>query len=277
MKIDAHQHFWQYNPGEYDWMSDEMHGIKRDFMPADLLPLLHAVGFDGTVAVQARQHIAETNWLLSLAEEHDIIKGVVGWIDMLADDVDQVLASLSQNKYLVGVRHVLHDEPDDYFMLRPAFKRGIAALEKYNLTYDLLIFPRHIPIAVELVRSFPKQRFVVDHIAKPPIKSHLSNSWSSDLKVLAHFPNVFCKLSGMVTEADWNLWRKDDFSFYLAVVLDAFGTDRVMIGSDWPVCTLAARYEDTMHIVSDFISRLDLETRNKILGGNCMRFYNIQY
>ena len=211
MLIDAHQHFWHYNPKEYGWISDRMEKLKRDFLPADLIPELQAMKFEGTIAVQARQSLEETRWLLTLADENNFIKGVVGWVDLCSEEAEDQLKEFSANSKFVGVRHVVHDEPDDRFMARKDFRRGISSLQKYSLTYDLLIFPKHLPLAMELVKEFPDQPFVLDHIAKPDIKGQRREPWASGIRKLAQLPNVYCKLSGMVTEADWKSWKKDDF------------------------------------------------------------------
>lgn len=256
-------------------MTDEMPDLKRDFMPGDLSPLLGQIGFDGCVSVQARQSIEETDWLLELAEENNFIKGVVGWVDLRSPHVHQVLSGYSNRGKLVGVRHVVHDEADDNFMLQPAFQNGIAALKEFNLTYDLLLFPKHLPVALQLVEKFPEQSFVLDHIAKPFISRREFSPWREDLKELARNPNVFCKLSGMVTEAKWNNWKEDDFMPYLDIVTESFGTSRIMIGSDWPVCTLSGGYSATMNIVKNYASRFPTEICEGILGGNCIRFYKL--
>ena len=216
------------------------------------LPLLAKIHFDGTIAVQARQMVEETEWLLQLADWHDFIKGVVGWVDLRSPAIATQLERFSKHPKLVGVRHVVHDEPDDQFMLFPDFRRGIARLQEFHLTYDLLLFPRHLPVAVKLVGEFPDQPFVLDHIAKPAIREGQISPWKEHLQALAEFPNVFCKLSGMVTEAKWQQWRPEDFQCYLDIVVEAFGVERVMIGSDWPVCTLSGDYESTMRIVMDY-------------------------
>jgi L-fuconolactonase len=273
MLIDAHQHFWHYNPKEYGWISDRMEKLKRDFLPADLIPELQAMKFEGTIAVQARQSLEETRWLLTLADENNFIKGVVGWVDLCSEEAEDQLKEFSANSKFVGVRHVVHDEPDDRFMARKDFRRGISFLQKYSLTYDLLIFPKHLPLAMELVKEFPDQPFVLDHIAKPDIKGQRREPWASGIRKLAQLPNVYCKLSGMVTEADWKSWKKDDFRFYLHTVLDCFGPDRLMTGSDWPVCTLGGSYQVILAIVTDFLKEFDLTDRQKILGANCLNFY----
>ena len=275
MRIDSHQHFWQYSPVEHTWMSDEMAALKRDFLPKDLKPLLATTGFHGSVAVQARQSLEETRWLLELADRHEFIRAVVGWVDLRAEDLPQQLETFARHPKLVGVRHVIHDEPDDEFMLRPEFRRGISRLREFDLTYDLLLFAKHLPAAVRLVEEFPDQPFVLDHIAKPRIGERLLSPWRDDVEALAAWPNVHCKLSGMVTEANWKQWRPEDFHAYLDVVFEAFGADRLMIGSDWPVCTLSGDYRSTMQIVIDYLRRFPAEAQEGVLGGNCARFYGI--
>lgn len=276
MRIDAHQHFWQYDPRQHVWMTDSMDVLRRDYLPPELVPLLTSIGFDGAIAVQARQMIEETRWLLKLADEHDFIRGVVGWVDLRSPSVREQLEEHAAHPKLFGVRHVVHDEPDDGFMLLPAFRRGIAELRRFGLTYDLLLFPRHLPVAVKLVEEFPDQPFVLDHIAKPEIREGRISPWREDLEALARFGNVSCKLSGMVTEAAWKGWRAEDFRCYMDIVLQAFGTDRVMIGSDWPVCTLSGEYARVMAVVMDYAEQFGAEVREGILGGNCARFYGIQ-
>jgi len=275
VRIDSHQHFWRYNPAHQVWMTDAMAVLRRDYLPPELQPLLQASGCDGTIAVQARQMGAETEWLLQLADEYEFIRGVVGWVDLRSPALPEQLAKFAQHPRLVGVRHVVHDEPDDNFMLLPDFRRGIERLRDFDLTYDLLLFPKHLPVAVKLVAEFPEQTFVLDHIAKPAIREHRISPWREDLRRLADFPNVFCKLSGMVTETHWKQWRPEDFHAYLEIVVEAFGTQRLMIGSDWPVCTLSGDYASTMRIVTDYIHQLPAEVRAGILGGNCARCYGI--
>jgi L-fuconolactonase len=276
MRLDAHQHFWHYSPTEYTWMTDKMEVLKHDFLPHDLKPLLTGLGFDGCIAVQARQNLEETRWLLDLAEQHAFIKGVVGWVDLRSDRLSAQLERFASHPKLVGVRHVVHDEADDNFMLRADFRRGIAQLLDFNLTYDLLLFPRHLPVAVQLVNEFPQQRFVLDHIAKPNIAVGLISPWQENLQILADSPNVFCKLSGMVTEAKWNQWRPTDFHQYLDIVVEAFGSPRLMIGSDWPVCTLSGEYDAVMKIALNYVEQLPAPAQAEILGDNCARFYQIE-
>jgi len=276
MRIDAHQHFWQYRPETHAWISDAMPQLKRDFLPADLQPLLGAAGFDGCVAVQAQQNVAETEWLLQLADQHPFIRGVVGWVDLCGPHVADGLRRLAVHPRLRGVRHVVQDEPDDRFMLRPEFLRGIAALTPLGLTYDILIYARQLPAAIELVQRFPQQRFVLDHVGKPEIRDRHLDPWRDNITALAALPNVSCKLSGMVTEADWQQWKPSDFTAYLDIVLARFGAQRLMIGSDWPVCTLAGTYEDVMAVVTDYVGFLSPSEREAVRGGNAVRFYTLR-
>ena len=275
MRIDAHQHFWKYSAAEYEWIGDDMPELKRNFLPRDLKPLLASEGFDGSIAVQARQSLEETRWLLELAEQNDFVKGVVGWVDLCSTELPAQLERFAGHPKLVGVRHILQGEPDDEFMLRPEFRKGIARLAGYGLTYDLLLYPRHLPAAVKLVREFPKQPFVLDHVAKPGIADGVLEPWARDIRELARFGNVCCKVSGMVTEARWKQWRAEDFRPYLDVVFEAFGPERVMIGSDWPVCTVSASYAETIGMVKEYIRQFSDEQQEAILGGNCAAFYGV--
>jgi L-fuconolactonase len=276
MRLDAHQHFWQYSPVKYGWINDKMAILKRDYLPQDLKPLLAEEGFDGSIAVQARHDLEETRSLLKLAEQNDIVKGVVGWVDLCSPELSAQLNEFAPHPKLVGARHIVQDEPDDEFMLRPEFRRGIARLREVGLAYDLLIYSRHLPQAVKLVHDFPEQPFVLDHIAKPLIGEGRIEPWNRDIRDLAQFENVWCKVSGMVTEARWSEWRPEDFRPYLDVVFEAFGPERLMIGSDWPVCTLSASYRATMGLVKEYIGQLGAEEQERILGGNCARFYGLE-
>jgi len=276
MRIDAHQHFWKYNQAEYSWITDSMKVLRKDFLPADLLPLLKQSGFDGSIAVQARQSLEETRWLLNLSRENDFIKGVVGWIDLCSDEAESQIAGFAVDPKLVGVRHVLQDEPDDKFMLKDSFLRGIRLLKEFDLVYELLIYPKHLPFAVQMVKEFPDQKFVLDHIAKPLISDKILSPWKGGIQQLALQPNVSCKLSGMVTEASWKGWSKSDFVPYLDVIFDAFGPSRLMIGSDWPVCTLASGYKDTLQIVIDYINPVSPADLELILGRNAERIYTLK-
>ncbi len=276
MKIDSHQHYWHFNTQDYGWMGENMSKIKRDFLPPDLFPELQNIGFDGSIAVQARQNLNETNWLLKLSDEYPHIKGVVGWLDLQSADVENDIQTFAKHARAVGVRHVIHDEEDIDFMLRPEFIRGVKYLEKYNLTYDILIFPKHLPNTIQFVKQFSeKQTFVVDHIAKPFIKNGVLSPWKEQITELAKFPNVYCKLSGMVTEADWQSWKSEDIKPYLDVIFEAFGTERVMIGSDWPVCLVAGKYQQVMNVVIDYISNFSEADKAKVLGGNAVKAYKI--
>jgi L-fuconolactonase len=275
MRIDSHQHFWNYQPEQYPWIRPEW-PIRRSFLPEDLAVELTAAGFDGSVAVQARQSLEESGWLLELADRSEFIKGVVGWVDLRAPDVAGALERLAAHPKFAGVRHVLQDEPDDNYMLDRRFQAGIAQLRKFNLTYDLLIFPRQLPAAIDLVAAHPGQRFVLDHIAKPAIKEGLLEPWRGRLRKLAALPNVCCKVSGMITEADWQGWQPAQFRPYLEVVFEAFGADRVLFGSDWPVALLAGTYRSAFELARDYVLPLGAEAQAKFFGGNAARFYNLK-
>lgn len=276
MKIDAHQHFWRYTPQEYGWISPDMAVLRRDHLPVDLSPLLEEAGIAGTVAVQARQTLEETRWLLKLADQDSLIKGVVGWVDLCSPALCQQLERFVLHPRFRGVRHVLQDEPDDQFMLREDFLRGLSRLAGHHLRYDLLIFPRHLPLACQLVEKFPDQPFVLDHIAKPFIKDGGLSPWDEDIRRLAGYPNVWCKVSGMVTEADWREWRPLDFRPYLDVVFEAFGPQRIMFGSDWPVCTLAGTYADVAGILSDYTQGLSVDEQALVWGITARNFYGLE-
>jgi L-fuconolactonase len=276
MNIDSHQHFWRYSPRTHGWIDDSMRALKRDFLPRDLKPLLDLSGFDGSIAVQAALDVKETEWLLELTDEHDWIRGVVGWVDLCSDTTAAELERLSQHDKLVGIRHIVQSEPDPEFMLRDDFQRGIALLAKHDLVYDILVYHHQLPAAIELAARFPEQSFVLDHLGKPPIRSAKSGQradWAAHVRELAQHTNVSCKLSGLVTEADWSQWKKPDFDFYLEVCENAFGPRRLMIGSDWPVCTLAGDYTRVIEIVAERIAILSHETRDAIMGGNAERIY----
>jgi L-fuconolactonase len=275
MRIDSHQHFWKYNPAEYPWITPGS-AIQRDFLPADLAPELAAHKLDGCVAVQARQTAGETRWLLELAERASIIKAVVGWVDLRSPKLEEQLAELSQHEKLAGVRHVVQEEPDDRFMLREDFRRGIGLLHPFGLTYDLLVYPKQLPAAIEVVREFPEQAFVLDHLAKPLIKDGTLSPWREQIRELAASPNVFCKVSGMVTEARWHAWNPADFRPYLDAAFEAFGPDRLMYGSDWPVALLSASYAELFAIVRDYVATLGSDVEAKFFGQNATRFYHLK-
>lgn len=275
IRIDAHQHFWRYDAAEYGWIDGSMAGLRRDFLPDDLRPEMARAGVDACVAVQARQTIEETRFLLQLADANPFIAGVVGWVDLQADDVRAQLARVAEHPRLVGVRHIVQSEPDERFLLRPALLRGIAALREFDLTYDILIYPRHLPAAIEFVAKFDRQPFVLDHLAKPDIRGRALDGWARDLRRLADAPHVHCKVSGLVTEADWHRWQPEDIHPYLDVAFDCFGAARLIVGSDWPVCTVAGDYSRTMAVVIDYLARRPAEERDAVLGGNARRFYGL--
>lgn len=274
MKLDSHQHFWSYDAAQYPWIPAGS-ALHRDWLPNDLAPLLSAAGLDGCIAVQARQIVEESRWLLTLADHAPIIKGVVGWVDLRSERVEEQLAELAPNKKFRGVRHVVQDEPDDRFMLGADFLRGIGKLKAFGMTYDILIFPKQLPAAIELVAKFPAQPFVLDHIAKPLIKDGTLEPWSAQIRELAKAPNLTCKVSGMVTEAKHGAWKADDFRPYLDVVFEAFGPERLMYGSDWPVCLLSGSYAQTFGLVDDYTRALSAAQRDAFFGGNAARFYGV--
>lgn len=276
MMIDAHHHLWKYNSHDYGWMDSSMSLLQRDYLPDDLESELKLSGVRGTVVVQARQSMEETRWLLELADQYSFIQGVVGWFDLRSPSLKKELDKLAAHPKLVGVRHVIHDEEDDDFMLRSDFMRGIAQLEAYDLSYDLLLFPRHLERALKLVKTFPRQRFVLDHLGKPLIKKGLLEPWRCEIARLAAHPNVWCKLSGMVTEADHKQWQYKDLKPYMEVVLESFGPEWIMLGSDWPVCRLAAEYSEVMKIVKVFIKDLNPIDQEKILYQNAIDCYQLK-
>ncbi|MBV7531242.1 amidohydrolase [Chitinophaga sp. sic0106] len=275
MIIDAHQHFWKYDPVKDAWIDDTMEVIRKDFFPEQLLPMLQAHHFHGCVAVQADQSEKETAFLLDLANKHDFIKGVVGWVDLCSPDIEARLAHYAQFPRLKGFRHIVQGEPDPMFLLRDDFCRGILALAQYDFTYDILVYPKQLPAVVEFVKKFPNQRLVIDHLAKPDFKSGDIETWAAQMREIAASPNVYCKVSGLVTEADWENWHPDHFQPFLEVVLEAFGCDRLMFGSDWPVCLLAADYDTVKLIVTNYISKLTPAEQQKIMGGNAIAFYHL--
>ncbi len=274
MIIDAHQHFWKYDPVRDSWITDDMDVIKRDFLSEDLLPELRANGVDGCVAVQADQSEDETHFLLDLAGKTTFVKGVVGWVDLRGDDLTEKLLYFRKFKLLKGFRHVVQGEPAG-FLLDKVFINGVNQLAKHGFTYDLLIYHHQLKEALAFVASVPDTKIVIDHIAKPSIVSGEKTQWELNMAAMATFPNIFCKLSGMVTEASWRDWKRDDFYPYLDEVLEAFGPKRLMYGSDWPVCLVAASYKEQFDIVRDYISRLSEAEQRQILGGNAVAFYKL--
>ena len=276
MNIDTHQHFWRYRRDEYPWIGQGMDALRRDYLPDEFERLMRPAGFEGSLAVQARQVPEETDWLLELANAHPFIKGVVGWVDLCSAHVAQQLERYARHPVLRGVRHVLHDETDDFFMMRKDFLTGISVLSGFGLVYELLVFPRHLSVASRLVGMLPGQVFVLDHIGKPPIREACLEPWATGIRKLASCPNVFCKVSGMVTEADWKSWKQEELAPYLDVIFDAFGTYRLMAGSDWPVCTLAAPYDRVMRLVKEYMQGYREEEREMVLGGNACQVYRLQ-
>lgn len=275
-RIDAHQHFWRYDPWRDAWISEAMAVLRRDFLPADLAPLLAANLVDACVAVQADQSEAETQFLLDLARDHSFIRGVVGWVDLRSPQVAERLAHFASDRHFRGVRHLVQGEPNNEFLLQEDVVRGIRALTPLGLTYDLLLVPRQLRAATRLAAMLPDQRFVLDHIAKPLIKDGVLEPWASDLGALAMQPNVWCKLSGLITEADWASWKPTQLRQYLDVVVESFGVDRLMWGSDWPVCLLAGSYEEVREVIAEYLVRFSVDERTAIFGGNATTFYGLE-
>lgn len=274
MIIDAHQHFWVYQKESHGWIDDSMQKIQRDFLPEHLLPLLENAGIDACIAVQADQTNEETEFLVNLATKNSWIKAVIGWVDLKSDKIEEELISWKKYPVLKGFRHILQAEEAN-FMLSAEFKKGIAALQKMNYCYEILIYPHQLQAALLLVKEFPEMRFVVDHIAKPNIKNHEFVDWQSGIELLAACKNVYCKISGLVTEADWGNWKCSDFEKYISIVTNAFGVDRLMYGSDWPVCLVAADYQQQLDICKQFFKDYSATDKAKLFGENAIRFYQI--
>lgn len=275
MRLDAHQHFWHYDPVRDGWITPDMGVIRRDFLPDDLAPELRANGMDGCVAVQADPSEDETRFLLELAPAHDFIRGVVGWVDLTSPELDASLARFSGDPLFRGVRHIAQAEADD-FLVRDDVTRGIACLGDHGLTFDVLVYERQLPAAVALAERLPDQAFVLDHLGKPRIAEGALEPWATHLRALARHPNVWCKVSGMVTEADWAHWRAADLRPYLDVAFDAFGPERLMFGSDWPVCLVAGGYARVMGLVEEYVGALSSGERDALFGGNAARFYGLE-
>ncbi|MCL6267099.1 amidohydrolase family protein [Flagellimonas myxillae] len=275
MIIDSHQHFWNYDAERHAWIDDEMANIRRSFLPEELKKTYAENNIDGCVAVQADQTLEETDFLLDLASGNDFVKGVVGWVDLRSISVEEDLEKYQGNPFLKGWRHIVQGEQDHNFLLRPNFTNGISLLEKYGYTYDILVFPHQLGAVLEFVKQFPNQKFVIDHIAKPYIKDGYYDGWAVLMQKIAEHENVHCKLSGMVTEADYKNWEADQFTRYINLVLEAFGPKRIMYGSDWPVCLVAASYQQAMQLTTDAISGLSENERNQIMGTNALAFYNL--
>ena len=276
IRIDAHQHFWHYSPEEYQWIDASMGAVKRDLLPEDLAPELEAAGIDGSIAVQARQTVEETEWLLALAEKYPWIRGVVGWAHIGGRGFARELEQLCCERRLKGLRHIVQSEPDAEFLLREPFAAGIRALEGTGLVYDILITEDQLPQAIRFVDQHPKQTFVLDHVAKPKIAGQVLEPWRSRICELARRENVYCKLSGMVTEAEWDCWTCDDLRPHVEVVLEAFGPRRIMAGSDWPVCMVAATYGQWIETLERLLAALSTCERARIFGGTAVEAYHLE-
>jgi len=275
MKIDAHQHFWKYNPVRDGWIDASMPAIQRDFLPPDLHLVLKENGIAGCIVVQSDQSKEENDFQLANAKEYDFIKGIVGWVDFRLADVEEQLVYYKQFNKMKGFRHLLQGEPQRDFMLQPEFRQGVSLLKKYNFTYDLLVLPDQLGYTEKFVSLFPDQPFVLDHLAKPLIKSKQLTEWKEAIASLAMHENVSCKISGMITEADWNNWHPSDFIPYLDVIVESFGTKRILFGSDWPVCLLAGSYEKMLAVVKDYFSTFSKNEQQLFFGGNAIQFYNL--
>ncbi|MCD6596640.1 MAG: amidohydrolase family protein [Bacteroidales bacterium] len=276
MIIDSHHHFWKYNETDYGWIGEDMHRLKMDFLPSDLEIEAKNTGVNGFITVQARQSLRETECLLELANQHEIIKGIVGWLPLTDDKLDEYLHKYSSGTYLKGLRHVLHDEADEEYMLRNDFNRGIAKLKSYKLSYDILIFEKHLPQTILFVDKHPEQVFILNHIAKPLIRNNILSPWKENIKELARRENVFCKISGMTTEAGVSNWSWEQLKPYLDVVLEAFGSDRILYGSDWPVCLLGCTYKDWFQGIQTILAPLSETEKMNIMGLNALKAYRIQ-
>ena len=276
MIIDSHHHFWKYNAAEYPWMTDSMSVLHRDFFPEDFKPAVEAAGVDGVISVQARQSLEETHWLLRLAGENKFVRGVVGWVPLISDRVKQDLETVAADPKLRGIRHALHDESDDQYMLREDLNRGISLLKEFGLTYDILIHEHHLPLTLRFVDRHPDQVFVLDHLAKPKIKAGEKEPWARYIKELSQRPNVFCKISGMVDLADWQTWTQQGLREYFEIVLQAFGSDRLMAGSDWPVCLVACGYKRWWDILREWTVDWTSDEREKFFAVNAVRAYALK-
>jgi L-fuconolactonase len=275
MRIDAHQHFWKFDPVRDSWITDDMAVIQKDFLPGDLQTELKKNDFDGSVVVQSDQSENENEFQLKNAEANDFIKGVVGWVDMQAPNVEERLAHYSSFKKMKGFRHVLQGERDRSLMLKPEFMNGVSKLGRFGFTYDILVYADQLKYLPEFAGSFMNQRFVIDHLAKPGIKNREIHEWKKEIQKIGRFENVYCKISGMVTEADWKNWKQDDFIPYIDVVIEAFGLNRIMYGSDWPVCLVAASYEEVLNIVEEYFSSFSGAEQELFFRKNAIQFYNL--
>jgi L-fuconolactonase len=275
--IDAHQHFWQRNLFAFDWLqAPDLAKINRDYLPADLVPWLARAGVQKTIFVQTQSNTAENDWVLKLAEEHDFIAGVVGWVDLQSEACEEQVLKYRQHPKFVGVRHVVQDEPDDDFIVSPATLRGLAVLERHGVPFDMLFFVKHLHHAATLAKKFPQLSLVLNHLSKPPIKAQQMEPWRTHFQRAARFPNVSCKLSGMITEADWQHWQPSDLAPFVQEALQAFGPQRLLFGSDWPVCELAGNYEQVYQAARKTLGDLPPTDLAAIFGGNAQRIYGLQ-
>ncbi|MCA9085023.1 MAG: amidohydrolase family protein [Planctomycetaceae bacterium] len=278
MIIDAHQHFWNLSlPFNYGWLHTQQNErICRSYLPSDLRDHLKACGVDKTILVQTQHDPEENLWGLRLADQNDFVAGVVGWVDLASEKCEEQLLHFMEYPKFVGVRHIVQDEPDDDFIIRPDVLRGLKVLQKYKIPYDLLFYTKHLRHAVTLGKELPELQMVVDHLAKPKIKTGEIDEWEKDLKAAAEFPNIHCKLSGMVTEADWKNWKPADLKPYVEAALEAFGPERCMYGSDWPVCELAASYDQVFNALNEVIGEISDTERDQIFSGTARRFYRLR-
>ena len=274
MRIDSHQHFWNYHPDRQEWIGPEMGTLKRDFLPEDLYPVLQASQIDGCIAVQAEEHLRETAFLLELSESHPWILGVVGWVEVAQDNLDELLDSWSQASKLLGFREILQSKEPEY-LLRKEFVRGIQKLGSRGYTYDILTYPRQLPAALSLVDKCPNQRFVIDHLSKPDIKTGDWKAWKKSLQPFGERELVHAKVSGLVTEADWKKWDANQLYPYLEIALEIFGPKRLLFGSDWPVCLLAGEYGQVLEVIESFTNQLSADEKDAILGDTAQEFYSI--
>ncbi len=273
--VDAHQHFWDLGKFQYPWMTEDMVALRRNYLPADLRPVLDRVGIDRTVFVQAQHSLVETQWALELAESNPWIAGVVGWLDLRSPRLEEQIERYADNPKFVGVRHIVHDERDERWLLDDEVVRGLQLLAKHNLPYDLLLRPPHLKHIPELSRRVPGLKMVVDHLAKPLIRARELEPWRTDLAAVARIPGMHCKISGMVNEADMARWRATDFAPFVDVALELFGPSRLMFGSDWPVCRLAGEYSEVLAAAQSTLASLSADERAGIFGGNAIRFYGL--
>jgi len=272
--VDTHQHFWKYDPVNYDWITEQMSVIRRDFLPTDLAEVLAENKVESCISVQANQTEEETEWLVKMADENDFIAGVVGWVDLRSNSIAERLHYFRQYKKLKGFRHVLQGE-EPSFMLQKEFLNGIGKLHQHGFTYDILVFPHHLSAVSDLVKQFPDQRFVIDHLAKPYIKDGKIDEWKAAMERISKYQNVYCKLSGIVTEADWQNWTKETLKPYIDAVVQSFGTDRIMFGSDWPVCLVASSYEKWLTVLKEYFTTFSGAEQENVFNKNAGRFYNL--